>query len=204
MLLFLESIGTGELLFILVAALVLFGPRKLPELARSLGKSLNEFKRASEDFKQTWQREVELERFENDRQQTDAQLLTATATPENFAGAAAIEATANDEAAAENNIANSATTLAPPLVTEMDAKAFESASELTVRAPVGESFARGSLSDAGEASSVAVAQTNGDGARAEANETQSPIFEDERLINHNERTARPVSSSSSTRKRDWL
>ncbi|MBA3321613.1 MAG: twin-arginine translocase TatA/TatE family subunit [Pyrinomonadaceae bacterium] len=62
MLLFLESIGTTELLVILVGALVLFGPRKLPELARSLGKSLNQFKGASEDFKRTWEREVDLER----------------------------------------------------------------------------------------------------------------------------------------------
>lgn len=60
-LLFLESIGTTELLVILVAALILFGPRKLPELSRSLGKSLSEFKRASDDFKRTWEREVALE-----------------------------------------------------------------------------------------------------------------------------------------------
>ncbi len=66
MLLFLESIGTTELLVILVGALVLFGPRKLPELARSLGKSLNQFKGASEDFKRTWEREVEVERVERD------------------------------------------------------------------------------------------------------------------------------------------
>lgn len=60
-LLFLESVGTTELLVILVAALVLFGPRKLPELGRTLGKSLGEFKRASDEFKKTWEREVELE-----------------------------------------------------------------------------------------------------------------------------------------------
>jgi TatA/E family protein of Tat protein translocase len=59
--LFLESLGTTELLVILVVALVLFGPRKLPELSRSLGKSLNEFKRAGDDFKRTWEREVALE-----------------------------------------------------------------------------------------------------------------------------------------------
>jgi TatA/E family protein of Tat protein translocase len=53
--------GTTELLFILVVALVLFGPRKLPQLSRSLGRSLAEFKRASEEFKKTWEREVELE-----------------------------------------------------------------------------------------------------------------------------------------------
>jgi len=39
-------------------ALVFFGPRKLPQLSRSLGKSMAEFRRASEDFKRTWDREV--------------------------------------------------------------------------------------------------------------------------------------------------
>ena len=59
MLLFIfEGLGTSELLLILVVALVLFGPRKLPQLSRSLGKSLANFKRASEDFKQTWEKEV--------------------------------------------------------------------------------------------------------------------------------------------------
>jgi sec-independent protein translocase protein TatB len=53
-----EGLGTSELILILVVALVIFGPRKLPQLSRSLGKSLNNFKRASEDFKQTWEKEV--------------------------------------------------------------------------------------------------------------------------------------------------
>ena len=53
-----EGLGTSELLLILIVALVLFGPRKLPQLSRSLGKSLANFKRASEDFKQTWEKEV--------------------------------------------------------------------------------------------------------------------------------------------------
>ena len=53
-----EGLGTSELILILVVALVLFGPRKLPQLSRSLGKSLANFKRASEDFKETWEKEV--------------------------------------------------------------------------------------------------------------------------------------------------
>ena len=65
-LLFLESLGTTELLVILVVALVLFGPRKLPEITRSFGKSLSEFKRASDDFKRTWEREVALESVERE------------------------------------------------------------------------------------------------------------------------------------------
>ena len=56
-----EGLGTSELLLILVVALIIFGPRKLPQLSKSLGKSLADFKRASDDFKQTWEKEVERE-----------------------------------------------------------------------------------------------------------------------------------------------
>jgi TatA/E family protein of Tat protein translocase len=57
----LDSLGSTELLFILVVALIFFGPRKLPNLARSMGKGLAEFRKASDDFKRTWEREVALE-----------------------------------------------------------------------------------------------------------------------------------------------
>ena len=60
----LDSVGTSELLVILAAALIFFGPRRLPQLSRQLGKSLSEFRRASDDFKRTWAREVNLENFE--------------------------------------------------------------------------------------------------------------------------------------------
>ncbi len=59
--LILESFGTTELAFILVMALVFFGPRKLPQLSRTVGKNLANFRRASEDFKRTWEKEVNLE-----------------------------------------------------------------------------------------------------------------------------------------------
>jgi sec-independent protein translocase protein TatB len=69
-----EFLGTTELLVILVVALVLFGPRKLPQLSRSLGKSLGEFKRASEEFKQTWEREVAIESVEKERETEQSML----------------------------------------------------------------------------------------------------------------------------------
>ena len=59
--LILESLSSTELLFIIVVALIFFGPRKLPQLARSMGKGLAEFRKASDDFKRTWEREVAME-----------------------------------------------------------------------------------------------------------------------------------------------
>ena len=55
------SIGMPELIIIFVLALIIFGPRKLPELGRSLGKSLAEFKRASNELKSTLEEEIRLE-----------------------------------------------------------------------------------------------------------------------------------------------
>jgi sec-independent protein translocase protein TatA len=57
----LGSIGMPELIIILVIALIIFGPRKLPELGRSLGKSLGEFKRASNELRNTLDEEIRLE-----------------------------------------------------------------------------------------------------------------------------------------------
>jgi sec-independent protein translocase protein TatA len=55
------SIGMPELIIIFVIALIIFGPRKLPELGRSLGKSLAEFKRASNELKSTLEEEIKVE-----------------------------------------------------------------------------------------------------------------------------------------------
>lgn len=64
----LGPIGMPELIIILVIALIIFGPRKLPELGKSLGRSLNEFKRASADLQNTLEQEIRLE--EQKEQQT--------------------------------------------------------------------------------------------------------------------------------------
>lgn len=72
--LILESLGSTELLFILLMALVFFGPRKLPQLSRKLGKNLADFRRASEDFKRTWDREVSIE-------EADGTAVIATQSP---------------------------------------------------------------------------------------------------------------------------
>lgn len=56
------TLGGPELLLILVIALIVFGPSKLPEMGKSIGKMLVEFRRASNDFKRTIEDEVEAEK----------------------------------------------------------------------------------------------------------------------------------------------
>ncbi|MCY3776678.1 MAG: twin-arginine translocase TatA/TatE family subunit, partial [Candidatus Aminicenantes bacterium] len=55
------NLGFQEVVIIFIIALVIFGPRKLPDLGKSLGKSLAEFKRASNELKRTWEDEVRAE-----------------------------------------------------------------------------------------------------------------------------------------------
>jgi TatA/E family protein of Tat protein translocase len=52
------TLGVQEMIVIFLVALVLFGPKKLPELGRTLGKALTEFRRASSDLKATFEREM--------------------------------------------------------------------------------------------------------------------------------------------------
>ena len=70
------SIGMPELIIIFVIALIIFGPRKLPELGRSLGRSLSEFKRASNELKSTLEEEIRME-----EQQQKAEPRQAAAAP---------------------------------------------------------------------------------------------------------------------------
>jgi Tat protein translocase TatB subunit len=57
------TLGGPELFLIFVVALIVFGPRKLPEIGKSLGKMMAEFRRASNDFRNTIESEVEAEKI---------------------------------------------------------------------------------------------------------------------------------------------
>lgn len=52
------SLGVPELMLIFVVALLLFGPKNLPKIGRTMGRALGEFRRASNDFKRTIEEEV--------------------------------------------------------------------------------------------------------------------------------------------------
>ena len=71
----LGSIGMPELIIIFVIALIIFGPRKLPELGKSLGKSIAEFKKASNELRNTLEEEIRIE------EQKEAVAKQAAATP---------------------------------------------------------------------------------------------------------------------------
>jgi sec-independent protein translocase protein TatA len=72
------SIGMPELIIILVIALIIFGPRKLPELGKSLGRSLNEFKRASQDLQNTLEQEIKLEEQKDEQRARPEQSTTSS------------------------------------------------------------------------------------------------------------------------------
>ncbi|HVC18549.1 MAG TPA: twin-arginine translocase TatA/TatE family subunit [Vicinamibacterales bacterium] len=56
------SFGIGELLVIFMIALIVFGPRKLPELAQALGRAINEFKKATSELQSRIEEEIQAER----------------------------------------------------------------------------------------------------------------------------------------------
>jgi Tat protein translocase TatB subunit len=86
-----ESIGTSELILVGIVALIFLGPRKLPQMARKLGKIMSEFRGTANEFKETWAREVNFEEeakllnvkdIETDTiSRADAETLTEPAGP---------------------------------------------------------------------------------------------------------------------------
>ena len=101
-----ENIGTSELLLVGIVALIFLGPRKLPEMARKMGKMMADFRATTNEFKSTWEREVNFE--EEERAIRTGELSTAPAV------------------ARENSIlAPSAAAAGVPEIRSIDREAFE-------------------------------------------------------------------------------
>ncbi len=74
-------IGMPELVIIFVIALIVFGPRKLPQLGKSLGRSLAEFKRASNDLRSTLEDEIRVEDSRKDKPEVSASATETVTKP---------------------------------------------------------------------------------------------------------------------------
>jgi len=81
------NLGFPEMAFLFVLALLLFGPKKLPEIGRQIGRALNEFKRASNEFKA--QIETEISNLERETSSTP-QILPPTKAPERAVAAGSL------------------------------------------------------------------------------------------------------------------
>src|SRR5438128_12306022 len=77
------SLGMPELIVIFVIALIIVWPRKLPELGKSLGKSIAEFKRASNELKSTLEEEIRIEEQKTKQEEAAkaAQTMPTTLPP---------------------------------------------------------------------------------------------------------------------------
>ena len=75
------NIGMPELIVIFTIALLIFGPRKLPELGRSLGKSLAEFKKASNELRNTLEEEIRVEEQQESAKIPAAPVSASTSSP---------------------------------------------------------------------------------------------------------------------------
>ena len=108
------GIGMPELIVILVIALIVIGPQKLPDIARSLGKGLAEFKRASDDFQRNISEEV---RNLDEKEKAEKEATVADAAPERDL-AAEVKAYEDQAAAPEGK-----TSEAPPQGGDQEKKA---------------------------------------------------------------------------------
>lgn len=91
-------IGVPELIIILTIALIVFGPRKLPELGRSLGRSLNEFKKASNELRSTLDEEIRLEDQKSADRQRPPETVAAPPAAEPVEHTNAVPRTRGDQA----------------------------------------------------------------------------------------------------------
>lgn len=99
------NLGFPEMLFIFILALILFGPKKLPEIGRQIGKGLAEFKRASREFQSQIEDEVRNLEFETEFKNTIAPPSLAETVPSQ---SSALSASSPEVAAAATQSASAA------------------------------------------------------------------------------------------------
>lgn len=113
------NLGFSEMAFIFILALIIFGPKKLPEIGRQIGKALAEFKRASNEFK--WQLEAEMRQIEAEAAR-ERLAKAAPTTPEILPPTSAPKASALASETRSNGSAVSSEVVEPMTVTPEELK----------------------------------------------------------------------------------
>ncbi len=108
------SLGVPELLLIFVVILIVFGPRRIPEIGRTLGKALGEFRKATDDLKSTIEREVRLEEL---KKITPPSLESFMTPAEAISRNTPADAVATEPTASESAPSPSDSPEAPPIST---------------------------------------------------------------------------------------
>lgn len=125
------SLGVPELLLIFVVILIVFGPRRIPEIGRTLGKALGEFRKATDDLKSTIEREVRLEELKKITPPTLESFMTpsesiarneptpgsstlSSSVPPSSSEVLGVESTAVESTAVESTAVESASPTDPP------------------------------------------------------------------------------------------
>jgi sec-independent protein translocase protein TatB len=134
----LGSLGMADSLILMVMALVVFGPRRLPQIGRQIGKLMYEFRKASNDFKFQMEEELRLsedaerrKREEEKRKQQAQESVSATPAVVQALAAASGESESHNVAAAESKPAEEAPRIAPPSTGETVAASRSELAELT-------------------------------------------------------------------------
>lgn len=96
------NLGLPEMIFIFLLALIIFGPKKLPEIGKQIGKAMNEFKRASNEFKSQIEGEIRnLELEEATKREATPQILPPQESVPNSSASNALAVTVQDRARTE-------------------------------------------------------------------------------------------------------
>lgn len=153
-----KRMSFSETIFLFVLALVVFGPKKLPEIARQIGKALNEFRRASNEFKAQIEHEISNLEVESKKQAA----LPASPAPEGTASRTLGEVsngTADTQATASESTAAEASPVPATLAATVEERAKHAVEPATEALPSAENSASGADHTAADQS---VARSSGD------------------------------------------
>jgi sec-independent protein translocase protein TatB len=133
-----ETVGWQELIFIGILALIFLGPRKLPTMAKTIGKYMAEFRRAANEFKSTWESEVSSisKEMKDELKDTDddMRLLAFLESPKPVENSVSRSNGASSAVEETNGYTNGTTQLEAPTIKQIESSSFEQNTDIIVPA----------------------------------------------------------------------